>query len=117
MPCHETNLVKPSSRPVRYRTLFGSPSGLSPNHINLRPWISRAEEVSHTGQAEAAFKLSLKLLGPLLAISRLFRLVRGTSASPATADIGPTHRGVRVEQRIEVDQIDALGRDAIAENL
>ncbi len=54
---------------------------------------------------------------PVLAISRLFRLVRGTSALPATADIGPTHRGIRVERRIEIDQVNALGRDAVAEGL
>ena len=54
---------------------------------------------------------------PLLAISRLYRLIRGTSALPATADIGPTHRGIGVERRVEIDQVNALGLDAIAENL
>ena len=54
---------------------------------------------------------------PLLAISRLYRLIRGTSALPPKADIGPTYCGIRVERRIEIDQVNALGRDAVAESL
>ncbi len=36
---------------------------------------------------------------------------------PATADIDPTHCGIRVERRIEIAQVNALGRDAVAKIL
>ncbi len=40
--------------------------------------------------------------------------VAGTSALPPKADVVG---GIRVERRIEINQVNALGRDAVAENL
>ncbi len=50
----------------------------------------------------------------LLANNRLPGHVTGTPALPPKADVVG---GFRVERRIEIDQVNALGRDAIAENL
>ncbi len=50
----------------------------------------------------------------LLATNGLPGHVASTSASPLTADV---IGGFRVERRIELDQVNALVRDIVAENL
>ncbi len=73
-------------------------------------WPSR-ERVSMCGPIQLTFKT---ILGPLLVTSGGSATHPITTALPLTADI---IGGFRVERRIEIDQVNALGRDAVAENL
>ncbi len=69
-----------------------------------------------TGPTTGAKPLRRALVGELLllATSGGSATYPITTALPLTADI---IGGIRVERRIEIDQVNALGRDAIAENL
>ena len=90
-----------------------SAAGSAPNPVDCsRPATSRCANLHDDSLKTNAVSTLAKL--PSLANNGLPGHVACTSALPLTAAI---ISGFRVERRIEIDQVNALGRDAVAENL